>query len=147
MTPDALKAFPLLSEFNDEDREALFELLEPKRLSKGRSLFREGTEADGLMLVVSGRVALQSKRRPGDDSVGEGAALGGLSLFALGPREATAKAEVPCEILQLPRESFRRLVEDAPRAACRLAEALVKELAGDLREALDAMVVGAPKVA
>ena len=138
-----LKRFALLAEFDNEDREALFELLEPKTFNKGRSIFREGTEADELVLVVSGRVALYSKRWPGDMSVGPGTVLGGLSLFVMGPREITAKAEVASKVLQLPRTSFRRLVEDAPRAACRLAEALAKELANDAREALGAMVIGA----
>ena len=147
MTAADLKSFALLAEFNEEDREALFELLEPKTLGKGRSIFREGTEADGLVFLVSGRLVLCSKRWPEDAIAGEGTVLGGLSLFAVGPREVTAKAEVPCDILQLPRTSFRRLVEDAPRAACRLAEALAKELADDAREALDAMVIGVVKTA
>ena len=46
-----LKKFALLSELSDEDREALFELLEPVTLSKGRSIYREGNEADGLVAI------------------------------------------------------------------------------------------------
>jgi len=137
-----LKEFALLSEFSDEDREALFELLEPKTLNKGRSIFREGTEADGLILVVSGEVIVTAKRCRDTAGLGPGAALGGLSLFVMGPREATAKAVERCEILQLPRTSYRRLVEDAPGAACRLAEAILKQLTSCTRDALDAMAVG-----
>ncbi len=137
-----LKEFALLSEFSDEDREALFELLEPKTLNKGRSIFREGTEADGLILVVSGEVIVTAKRCCDTAGLGPGAALGGLSLFVMGPREATAKAVQQCEILQLPRTSYRRLVEDAPGAACRLAEAILKQLTSCTRDALDAMAVG-----
>lgn len=140
MNAGDLKRFALLGEFSDEDREALFELLEPKTLSKGRSIFREGTEADGLVLIVSGSVLVSSRRCSATASVGEGATLGGLSLFAMGPREATAKAETPCEVLTLPRTSYRRLVEDAPLAACRLAEAIAKELADDAREAIDILI-------
>jgi CRP-like cAMP-binding protein len=138
----ALKDFALLSEFSDEDREALFELLEPKTLNNGRSIFREGSEADRLVFVVSGDVIVTNNRCPDTASVGPGAALGCLSLFVMGRREATAKAEGRCEILQLPRTSYRRLVEDAPGTACRLTEAIVKQLTTCTREALDAVVAG-----
>jgi CRP-like cAMP-binding protein len=137
-----LKRFALLEEFNDEDREALFELLEPKTLNKGRSIFREGTEADGLVLVVSGTVIVTGKRCPNTATVGPGAALGGLSLFVMGPREATAKVAKRCELLQLPRTSYRRLVEDAPGTACRLTEAIAKQLTICTRDALDAVALG-----
>ena len=140
-----LKNFALLEEFSDEDREALFELLEPKTLNKGRSVFREGTEADGLLLVVSGDVIVTSKRCPDTACVGPGTALGGLSLFVMGPREATVKTAGRCEILQLPRTSYRRLVEDAPGAACRLTEAIAKQLTTCTRDILDAVAVGISK--
>jgi hypothetical protein len=40
----------------------------------------------------------------------------------------------------LRRSAFRRFVDDAPRAACRLAEAIAAELAGLVRAQLDPIV-------
>ncbi|MCZ6463369.1 MAG: cyclic nucleotide-binding domain-containing protein [Proteobacteria bacterium] len=139
MSSTDLKAFSLLAEFGEEDRAALGELLEEQNASKGVALFREGSEAEGLVLIVSGEVRLESQRRVEQEILGPGAALGALSLVVVGPREATAIAQSACTFLLLPRTSFRRLAEDYPRTACRLAEAIVSEVASTLRDGLESI--------
>jgi CRP-like cAMP-binding protein len=139
VTPVDLKRFPLLAELSDSDREALFDLLEPKTFRKGRSVYRETSEADGLVLIVSGAVRLSSRRSSETAVFGEGAALGTASLLCVGQREATAKAESDCEVLLLARTAYRRLVEDFPRAGCRLSEAIAADLSAMLRQSLDAL--------
>lgn len=137
MTPGDLKRFPLLAELSDEDREAIFELVDLQTIRKGRSLYRETAEADGLVLIVSGEVRLSARACADLGSLGEGTILGGASLLSMGQREATAKAETDCQVMILPRTAYRRLVEDYPRAACRLTEAIAVELAGLLRESIE----------
>ena len=137
MNAAELKRFGLLAELQDEDREALVELLETEKIRSGRSIYRETAEADGLVLVASGTVVLSSRRADDLGSVGPGTILGCASLLTMGCREATAKAETDCEIMLLPRTSYRRLVEDFPRTACRLTEAIASELSALLRESLD----------
>lgn len=137
MTSSDLKRFPLLAELSDDDREALFDLLESQSVRKGRSIYRETAEADGLVLIASGEVRLSSKRCADLGTLGSGAVLGGASLLSPGQREATAKAESECEVLLLARTSYRRLVEDYPRTACRLTEAIATDLATLLREGLE----------
>lgn len=139
MTAADLKRFPLLAELSDDDRESLFDLLEPQTFRKGRSVFRETAEADGLVLIVRGEVRLASRRDVELGTLGEGAILGGASLLSMGQREVTVKAEEDCEVLLLPRTAYRRLVEDYPRTACRLTEAVAAEIAAMLREALDVL--------
>jgi CRP-like cAMP-binding protein len=137
VTPSDLKRFPMLAELSDEDREALFELLDLQAFRKGRSVYRETAEADGLVLLASGTVRLSSKRCADLGTLGEGSILGSASLLTMGQREATVKAELDCEVLLLARASYRRLVEDHPRTACRLTEAIAADLAALLREGLD----------
>ncbi len=137
MTPGDLKRFPMLAELSDEDREALFELLDLHTFRSGRSIYRETAEADSLVLIASGAVRLSSRRGENLGTLGQGSILGGASLVTMGQREATVKAEVDCEVLMLPRASYRRLVEDYPRTACRLTEAIAADLAALLRESLD----------
>lgn len=132
-----LKRFPLLSELTDADREAVAELLEPIELAPGRQCFREGQEADGLLLVERGELRLESQRSGELGSSGEGTVLGALSLLVVGPREVTAMAVVPTRVLQLSRTSFLRLAEDHPRTGLRLAQAIMAEFAGAVREGLD----------
>jgi CRP-like cAMP-binding protein len=132
-----LKRFPLLAEFSDEDREALFELLEPRSIRKGRSIYRETGEAEGLVMIVEGEVQLSTQRRGAElGIVGAGRVLGAASLLTMGSREATAKAKTECEIMLLARSAYRRLLDDHPRTACRLTEAIARDLAALLREGL-----------
>ena len=132
-----LKVFPLFAEFTAEDQEALHELLEPMAAFQSRTLFSQNTEAEGLVLVVSGEISLKSSRSDEVVQLEAGAAIGGLSLMALGPREVTARADTACDLLVLSRSSFRRLVDDHPRTACRLTEAILSETVAILRENLD----------
>ena len=141
MKADELKHFSLLTEFSDEDREALVELLEVRKLPSGKSAFREGSEAEGLVLLAEGTLNLKSKRYGG--FVGTLSApyhLGAASLVAVGRREVTALADGPCTIWLLRRSGLSRLAEDAPRAAFRLAEAALVELAGLTRQGIDDLV-------
>jgi CRP-like cAMP-binding protein len=140
VTSADLKRFALLAELSDEDRETLFDLLEEKSVRQGRSVYRETAEAEGLVFVVSGEIRLSNQRCGDLGTVGEGTILGGASLLALGRREATAKAEVDCELLMLARTAYHRLVDDSPRTACRLTEALARELAALLRESIEPVV-------
>jgi CRP-like cAMP-binding protein len=120
-----LKRFPLLSDLTDSDREAVAELLEPIELTPGRQCFREGQEAEGLLLIDRGELRLESQRSGDLGSSGEGT------------REVTAIAAAPTRALQLSRASFLRLSEDHPRAGLRLAQAIMAEFAGAVREGLD----------
>ena len=132
-----LKRFAFLSDLTDSDREVVADLLEPIELATGRQLFREGQEAEGLILIDQGELRLEGQRSGEIGSCGAGAAIGGLSLLAVGPREITAVAVAPTRVLQLSRSAFLRLAEDFPRTGLRLIEAIVTEIAGALRDGLD----------
>lgn len=139
LEPAELKRFSLCSEFSEDDREALFELLELSVFRKGRSIYRETSEADGLVMIVSGSVELSSTRCSELGVASRGDVLGVTSVLSAGRRAATAKASSDCEVLLLPRTAYRRLLEDHPRVGCRLTEAIAVHLAGLLRESLDAL--------
>lgn len=141
MKPEALKRYAIFSELNDEEREVVASLLEERRLSDGKSAFREGSESEGLVLLESGRLKLRSGRT--HSVVGGLEApdhLGAASLFSLGKREVTALAEGACVVWILSRSALSRLVDDSPRAAFRLAEAVAAELAGLARQSVDPLV-------
>ena len=140
MTEVDLKRFSLLSDLAECDREAVAELLEPIELLPGRQFFREGQEADGLLLIDRGELRLESERSGDLGTSGEGTALGGLSLLVAGPREMTAVAVDATRVLQLSRTAFLRLAEDYPRTGLRLAQAIIVEFAGTVREGLDRIV-------
>jgi NTE family protein len=131
-----LKRFPLLVEFDEEDRCGLSELLEARNLAEGEMLFREGDEADALFLLLRGQIRISSAISGALGTLSNGSCLGAVSLMTIGRREASARAESDSDLLVLSRGDFRRLASDAPRTACRLAEAIVAQLASELRPQL-----------
>lgn len=140
MRASQLKQFALLTEFSEEEREALAELLEERALPDGKSAVREGSDAEGMILLTEGRLKLKSKRTGSVVAVLEAPAhLGAASLFAIGKREVTALSDGGATIHLLPRTGLPRLADDAPRAAFRLAEAVAGELAGLVRNGLDVL--------
>jgi len=141
LKPDVLKQFALLAEFSEDERDALTEVLEKRILPNGKSIFREGSEAEGLVLLEKGSLKLKSRRTGG--IVGVLVAqehLGGGALFGLGQREVTALADGPSTVWTLSRSGLARLVDDSPRAAFRLAEAIASELVSLLKPSVDLLV-------
>ncbi len=136
MRAEDLKQFRLLVEFDEQDRRQLCDFLEPLALAEGEMLFREGEEADSLYLVARGSVRIGSAACGDLGWLCEGSHLGAVSLISIGSREASARGESDCDFLVLERSGFRRLAEDYPRTACRLAEAVAAELAATLRPQL-----------
>jgi CRP-like cAMP-binding protein len=128
-----LKRFSLLVEFNQQDRIDFWELLEPRSLADGETLFSQNDEADTLYLLVRGSLRIRSEVGGRLGLLCAGSALGAISLMTIGSRQVSAVAESDCELLLLDRAGFMRLAEDAPRTACRLVEAVVVELATGLR--------------
>ena len=140
MTAGDLKRFALFAEFSEEEREIVVDLLEERNLPDGKSIFREGSESDGLVLLQEGRMKLKSKRTGAIVGIVEAPfQIGAASLFSLGNREVTALATGPATVWLLPRAGLARLSGDAPLAAFRLAEAVAGELAGLVRHRLDSL--------
>ncbi len=138
MKPDSLKLYSLFAEFSEEDRDVFVDLLESRELPNGKSAFREGSEADGLVLLERGRLKLKSRRTGAVVGFLDAPDhLGAASLFAFGKREVTALADGPCKIWLLSRAGLSRLLADSPHAAFRLAEATAGELVGLMRNGID----------
>ena len=132
----ALKRFAPFADLSDHERAEVADLLEERSLSPGETLFVEGDEAESLVLVVDGALAVSSPRVDEPVQLGAGTVLGGLALFAVGARESSVAGVESSQLLLLRRENFLRLAEDSPRTACRVAMAISAELAAQVRGAL-----------
>ena len=131
-----LKEFACFADLSDEEREVFADVVQELELAAGEEVFLEGEEADGLVLVCSGRLRIERSAGGFHGTVGAGAALGALSLVAPGPREACAVAETASRVLWLPRSAYRRVAEDEPRAACRFMESVIADFAALVRPGL-----------
>ena len=130
-----LERFPLLAGLSEAERRELTEELEWLSFEPGATLFVEGEAADGLLLLLEGRVRLTSSRAEGSGECGPGASFGSLALVVDAGRRASVEACTPCRVLRLRRDGFRRLANSSPHTACRILEAVVRESA-DLVESI-----------
>lgn len=131
-----LGTFACFADLSDDERACVAAVMRPLEIEPGDAALREGEEADGMLLVASGRLRLERAEPPLSGEIGPGTVLGGLSLLVPGRREVSAFAQTRCRLLWLPRAGYRRLADDAPRAACRFLEHLVADLVGLARPAV-----------
>lgn len=133
MNPNDLKQFNQFRDLSAEELEQLISLLEERPYAKGRRVLREGEDAEGLLLVTEGLLSTQTEAGH-EGKLEAPVALGAAALVSLGVRAMTAVAEEPCIVHVLTRTAFHRFAEDAPRAAVRILEAVITDMAGLLRE-------------
>lgn len=134
-----LKRFAPFAELDNADSELLEDLLDARDVETGEVVVTEGEEADGLVLVQRGSLKMTSVRISELRGLGAGDFMGGLSLASLGRREVTLTALAPSTVLVLSRSAFLRLSEDAPRAATRVLEAVLRDLGSNLRTGLEGL--------
>lgn len=120
-----IEFFELLQE---EDRQALANVVDSIKLNTGETLFQAGEPGESLFIVRSGSVELFIKDTVGQKivlTVAEaGDLFGELSLLDSGPRTATAVALNETELLVLDREDLLLLFQKRPDAALHMLAAM-----------------------
>jgi CRP-like cAMP-binding protein len=113
-----VKALRRVPAFADLDEATLLELVGCSanlHWDAGRTVFERGDPAEGLYVVLSGRVRIVD---PDDDhvvaTIETGEYFGELSLMLDTTHSKTAIAGGQTELMVVPRESFRVLLEDRP---------------------------------
>jgi NTE family protein len=127
----ALRNVPMFAGLPDDTLERIAARAEPVRLHAGQWLFRQGDPADGVFVVVSGRldVVLESAAEPqllrvlGPDSV-----VGELALLAQSERSASIQARRDSALLKLTRDEFDRLVAEDQRFTAELVRLMGVQL-------------------
>jgi signal transduction histidine kinase len=127
-----LRRLPLFTELDDADIERVAHMARWIRVAAGRIVIREGGSADGLYVLVRGRLevtkadggeeVLLGLERPGS-FVGEMALLGGVG------RTATVRAVKPSELIVIGPDEFRALLLARPAVAVRILRAVAQRLA------------------
>ncbi len=140
MSGGSAKIFAPFSDLTDEDLELVTSLLEERELVAEEVVQNEGDEADGLLLLAEGQLRLSNAHAGELGFLDPGRHVGDLSLAALGRREVTLVASEPSRVLLFSRSAFLRLSEDSPRAATRILEAILRDLAATLRDGLNRLL-------
>ena len=102
---------------------------ETRSHAAGDVLFRRGDRSDGGYIVRSGAIALEARDgAPPDFVAGPGALIGRTALFTRVQRPATATAREASTVMRISPTLVRRVLEEYPRAAGILHQALVRDL-------------------
>jgi CRP-like cAMP-binding protein len=126
----ALSRAPLFGQLETEAMRLIAFAAESRALKAGEVLFRRGERADGGYVVVRGAIALDAREdgSPAAFIAEPGALIGQTALFLRGLRPATATAREPSAVMRISPTLVRRVLEEYPRAAAILHQALVRDL-------------------
>lgn len=126
----------LFSDFSDTELEQIEDIAEPQSHAGSVELFREGQDADSLLVIKYGSVQIAQS---GDNNtvmlatLGSGAHFGEMSFLDQEPRSATARTLEDSELVVIPYVKLQATLDAAPAIAAKFYRALAQYLGGRLR--------------
>ncbi|MFZ0060540.1 MAG: DUF1003 domain-containing protein [Pyrinomonadaceae bacterium] len=126
--PDFLANIRMFELLNEDDRQALAQVVDELTVPAGHTLFQAGDPGDSLFIVREGSIELFIKDTVGQKIVltlaESGDMFGELAMLDSGPRTATALALIESEVLVLDRDDLVLLFKRKPEAALHMLAAL-----------------------
>jgi len=105
-----IEKVPLFRHAGQEMLEDLMNELKPRIFAPGERVFRAGDPGDALYFIHNGQIEILSSDNSLIARLDEGACFGEMALMSDKPRSATASASTYCNVYQLTRASFDRVV-------------------------------------
>ncbi|MEO8620328.1 MAG: cyclic nucleotide-binding and patatin-like phospholipase domain-containing protein [bacterium] len=122
----------LFGDFDAASLHKIMSVFEYHRVAGGETLMQQGEPADGMYIVLAGRLRVFVEDPNGDERMvgeaGRGESVGEMAVLIGGPRTATVRAVRDSEVVRLTAESFEGLVRLHPELLTRLTRALVLRL-------------------
>lgn len=132
---ELLRANPLFGELAPSELEALAAAAEKHEFGRDETIFAMQQPADGLYVLVSGRVKVCVSTSGGKEiilaTLGPGQFVGEMALLDNEPRSASVVTQLPTTAYRIRRADFERLLEAYPS----IARKLLRELSLRLRRA------------
>lgn len=127
-----LGEIPLFGDLSAKEIQLLLERSSFVSYKKGQVIYHEGDPADAFYCLVSGRVAVFTKDRLGNETVVEylhrGKYFGIISLLTAEAHSVTARALNDCTLLTIKKEDFDYILKKIPRLAIDLSQTLSRRL-------------------
>ena len=129
-----LSQVPLFSALSRKELALVATRAEDVVVPAGKALVSEGDTGNQFFVIMSGAVKLTRRGRK-IATLGPGDSFGELALLDKHPRNATAVAETPVELVVIGQREFAGLIDDVPGFARKLLSALASRLrAADMSE-------------
>jgi len=134
----SLRSVSLFRDLEDEELAQVLMVGMLKKYAQGVVILTEGTPGGQLHVIHQGRVRI-SKLVPGVGEealaiLGPGEFFGEVEFFDGAPASAHAIAHSDCEILSIPHQEVKVLMESRPALSAKFLWAFGRTLAGRLRE-------------
>jgi small-conductance mechanosensitive channel/CRP-like cAMP-binding protein len=125
----ALRAQELLQGLDDGEIEGLAETAAAHTYCRGERLIEQGADGASMFLMVRGEASVAATRDGKAVPVGElhaGDCFGEMSLLTGEKRSATIVATTDCEVVEIGRDVFGRLLKSRPALAGPLSDLMAK---------------------
>jgi uncharacterized membrane protein len=123
---------PLFQLLDAEERAALAAVMREERHAKDAIIFRTGEPGDETYIVAAGEIELFITDKLGQKitlmSAGAGDFFGEVSMFAPGPRTATARAAADTELLAIGHDDLTGFLRRKPDAALDILSVLAHRM-------------------
>lgn len=138
MTESQLQRVKLFEFLTDEERAEFMEGARRVSFGAGDVIISEGTRPEGLFVLTAGRVEVRKKIPGGGrgdrllasiDADAERTVVGERGLLGASGASATVRAAGPVEAIEIPRETFRRMISEGRPAAFKLSYRIARLLA------------------
>jgi CRP-like cAMP-binding protein len=131
----ALRAVPSLSSLDDAELLSIAGGSANLAWRAGSQVIASGTPADGLYVVLSGRVQVLEPGGAAVSVLGPGDYVGEFSLLLGNPRRHDVVALEDAELMVVPKERIDRLLEEQPQFAREVRAQVEARLAENARQA------------
>jgi CRP-like cAMP-binding protein len=126
---------PLFKDFDPAEQRQIVEKFRLRQAAPGEILIKEGTQSDGLYVVLHGAVEVAAQTVD-LATLKEGDIFGEMSLLTRQPATATVTSRGNSLLLRLPRDHFQELVVTHPQILALVSE-LTEQRAAATRAALE----------
>jgi CRP/FNR family transcriptional regulator, cyclic AMP receptor protein len=127
------KVLYILGELNDDDIEWMIVAGEKKILEVGETLIWEGRTADGLYILLAGKLAVIGKNNQLITALERGEITGEMSIIEARVPNASVQATTQAVVLVIPRYAVQKRLETNTGFAARLYKAMSLFLSDRLR--------------
>lgn len=122
-----LATIPLFAGCSKRELQRLLSRTRSETVDAGHTLFREGSPATNLYLILAGTAVVRRNGRR-VAQLGPGDVVGELAVIRGGLRTATVTAETPIEWLVLDRNSLRAAIDEVPGLGWNVLQAVTERL-------------------
>ena len=128
MDPQRVAAIPLLAVLDRRGREQVLRTAREQTFAPGDVVVAQGDPATRLFVIAEGTAAVEQEGAGRVGTLSPGEFFGELALIEEHGRTATVRAETQLTCLVIPAWEFRASLEEHPRMAIPMLEAIIKRL-------------------